>query len=330
MIQVNESAGSSVFALKKFVDALSVATTAEQVFLLALAAIRDVLKPDHAYVSMEPGEAAPSKIVLPVHAGQQLLGFFILDYEYPRPISKVDVELAEIIAMQAGLTIDGLQTRHRKAEMVAMAVHELRSPLNSIMAASLLVGAGKAIPRAFIMIHRNARLQQKLIDELLAISQVDAGRIELQWTSLDLTPLLTDLIEDLQIVAAADGTVIHSRLNGPLMVRGDAQRLHQIFSNLIGNSIRSVPPNGEIHVNAEVIDGFVQVAISDNGIGISPEHLPYIFERFRQVRPPEQSSGLGLGLAIVHELVAMHRGTVVANSAGLGKGANFCVRLAAE
>jgi signal transduction histidine kinase len=266
-----------------------------------------------------------------VHAGDQLAGKFVLCFESQRKFTNKEIELAEILRLQAGVAIVALEAQRRRAECAAMAVHELRAPLTAIIGGALLIKSGKAIPRALEMIERNARLQDKLIEELLHLSQIEAGKVELQMKSLDLTPLLTEVVDEIQLSAADDGTIIQSELQSALFVNGDALRLRQVFSNLLGNSVRCASPNGEVRIRARVSEGLVQVRIMDNGIGICAEDLPHIFDRFRQVRSAgtRPHGGLGLGLAIVQDLVTMQGGTVTAESAGPGKGANFCVTLSA-
>jgi len=214
-----------------------------------------------------------------------------------------------------------------------MAVHELRTPLTTIMGASCLLRSekGSGVERALQMIERNTQMQEKLIEDLLNLSEIDAGRIELDWTTLDLASVLETVIQDMRTVAADSCPAIHSEFQGPLLMRGDPQRLWQVFSNLLSNSIRFVPSEGEIRISAIRQAGMIEVSVGDNGIGISAEQLPFIFQRFRQAhrRKVQSYAGFGLGLAIVKELVTMHGGSVAVDSAGPGKGSNFIVRLPA-
>jgi signal transduction histidine kinase len=272
-----------------------------------------------------------STLTIPVYADNHFAGKFVLHFGQPRAFTEAELEMAEIIALEVGLVTRSLQAQRMKAELAAMTVDELRAPLTAIIGGALLIKSGKGIPRALEMIERNARLQEKLIEELLSVAQIDAGKLEVQLENLDLAPLLTEVIDETQVGAAEEKTVIHFELRSPLMVHGDAQRLRLVFSNLLGNSVRCAAPNGEVLVNAVASDGFVRVMIVDDGIGISPEQLPHLFERFRQVHSSRERSynGLGLGLAIVQDLVTMQGGAVTADSPGPGKGAQFCVRLCA-
>jgi signal transduction histidine kinase len=343
MSQTVESPTGELVALRRFVEALTHARLVEEVFTAGLDALHEIFSPDRAFVviqetrtgrqdkqiSQEAGSS--STLTIPVLAGDQFVGKFVLCFESQRKFIDKEIELAEILALQAGVVIGALQAQRIKAEFAAMAVHELRAPLTAIMGGTLLIKSGKAIPRALEMIERNTRLQERLIEELLNVSQIEAGRVELQMKKLDLAPLLSEVIDEIQLAAADDGTIIQADLQSALFVNGDAQRLRQVFSNLLSNSVRCASPNGEVRIQAIVSDGFVRVGIMDNGIGISSEVLPYIFDRFRQVRSAgrRDHGGLGLGLAIVHDLLTMQGGTVTAESPGPGKGAKFCVTLSA-
>ncbi|HYR44655.1 MAG TPA: HAMP domain-containing sensor histidine kinase, partial [Terriglobia bacterium] len=260
----------------------------------------------------------------------------ILQCEEIRSFSDHDAALIEIIAAQAGFAIERIQQEHatqkeqrQRDELIAMAAHELRSPLTAIVGATFIMRAGRVQDRgrALDIIERNARAQVNLIEELLSACQLDLGRVELQMSQLDLALVLEKVIEEIQPTAAANNTALHFELQRPLMVRGDAQRLWQIFSNLLTNSVRFASPNGEVRITSDGGSAMTKVCIRDNGIGISEDQLPFIFERFRQAHPPltKPYVGLGLGLAIVKDLVTMHGGTIVAESDGPAKGACFTV-----
>jgi signal transduction histidine kinase len=328
--------------LYRFVEALAQARSPEEVFTSGLNAVHEIFAPDRAFVVMPDAKPArqekntisyetgsASTLTIPVVANNQFAGKFILQFERHRTFSDRELELAAILALQSGLVVATVHGQRMRAELVAMAAHELRAPLTAILGGALLIKSGKAATRALDMIERNIRLQEKLIEELLHISQIDAGRIVLQMEKVDLAPLLNEVVDEIQTSATDDGTVIRSDLESPLVVKGDPQRLRQIFSNLLGNSVRCASPHGEVRLRAFMSEGFVQCSIVDNGIGISAENLPHIFERFRQVPSSHvrSHSGCGLGLSIVHDLVTMQGGTVTAESPGVGQGARFCVKL---
>src|SRR5437773_12357155 len=157
--------------------------------------------------------------------------------------------------------------------------------------------------------------------------------------TLDLVAVIEKVVDEIQPTAALSRTLVQVDLERPLMVRGDARRLWQICWNLLTNCIQFASPNGEVQIQAYEVQiqayngaSTVKLCVRDNGIGISQDQLPHIFERFRQGHTPQLKSysGLGLGLAIVKDLVILHGGTIVAESAGPGKGACFTVTLPAE
>jgi signal transduction histidine kinase len=141
--------------------------------------------------------------------------------------------------------------------------------------------------------------------------------------------IVEQVIEEIRPVAANKNISIAEQMNGPIMVRGDAQRLWQIFWNLLSNAVRFVSPGGEIRVVAAAEEGCAKLCVSDDGCGIRPDRLAHIFDRFEQVHDPRLQTydGFGLGLAVVKEFVSMLGGTVIAKSDGPGKGAAFTVSL---
>ena len=331
----------------RLIRELSDAESIEQVYGMALHAVQEIFTPDRAFValseaggstsdpqSIHPGWA--SDLGVPIYAAEELLGKFILQFDEVRSFSDQDAAVMEMVAALAGFAIERIWQEHgaqrqqrQKGELIAMAAHELRSPLTAIVGATFLLRAGRSVERvrALEIIERNAQAQVALIEELLAVCQLDLGRVELQMSPLDLAVVLEKVIEEIQPTAAANNTSLQFQLQRPLMVRGDAQRLWQIFSNLLTNSVRFASPNGEVQITSDGGSAGTKICIRDNGIGIGHDQLPYIFERFRQahvaqLKPPV---GLGLGLAIVKDLVTMHGGTIVAQSDGPAKGACFTV-----
>ncbi|MBD2778463.1 ATP-binding protein [Iningainema tapete] len=221
-----------------------------------------------------------------------------------------------------------------KDEFLAIVSHELRTPLNSILGWTRMlrnqnlnaVTAAKALET----IERNAKLQGKLIDDILDISRIVQGQIHLNMCPLDLIPVISAVIENIHPIAqtkAIEVKCIIDPMKGQVMA--DAERLQQIVWNLLLNAVKFTPTGGYVEVRLEQIDLTAQITISDTGKGISPEFLPYVFEPFRQADATTTRShdGLGLGLSIVQHLVEMHNGKVSAASAGVGLGATFTVEL---
>src|SRR6185436_17993690 len=184
--------------------------------------------------------------------------------------------------------------------------------------------------RAIETIARNARAQGRLIDELLDISRIMTGKLCLDLRAVKLAPLIQAVIEDERPAAKAKSITLRAVLNsdiGPFL--GDADRLQQIVRNLLANAIKFTPDRGDVQVLLKRNDSHIAITVNDTGQGIAPELLPHVFERFRQADSSNTRSkgGLGLGLAIVRQLVELHRGTVTAESPGENAGATFKVML---
>jgi signal transduction histidine kinase/ActR/RegA family two-component response regulator len=221
-----------------------------------------------------------------------------------------------------------------KDEFLATVSHELRTPLNAIMGWSHMLRSGKldqaTMTRAFETIDRNAKSQAQLIEDILDVSRVITGRLRLNMGPVDVVSVINSAIDSVQL--AADSKGIHLEVTLDPSVRhtvGDAGRLQQVVWNLLANAIKFTPPGGRVEVRVERADAALRVCVSDTGQGISAEFLPFIFDRFRQADSTSTRAhgGLGLGLAIVRHLVELHGGSVQAESAGLGKGALFTIRL---
>jgi len=221
-----------------------------------------------------------------------------------------------------------------KDEFLATLSHELRTPISAILGwAQLLKRPGrteKDLVQGHDTIERNARIQAQLIEDLLDMSRITSGKVRLDVQTLQPSTVLEAAVESLRPAAEAKGVRLAIVLDpraGP--VRGDPSRLQQVAWNLLSNAIKFSPKGGRVQVALSRINSHVEIVVADTGIGIEPEFLPYVFERFRQADASTTRSygGLGLGLAIVKRLVEMHGGLVRANSAGAGRGATFTVIL---
>jgi PAS domain S-box-containing protein len=219
-------------------------------------------------------------------------------------------------------------------QFLATVSHELRTPLNAILGwAHLLLHQpfdGTRAQAALETIVRNAQLQATLIDDLLDVSRILAGTMELQRGPTNLLGIVRASVDDVSPAARAKNIQIECRLHpldGP--VTGDARRLHQIVWNLLSNAVKFTPPSGRIVIDVHQNHEQAILMVSDNGVGISPEFLPHVFEPFRQadMSTERAQGGLGLGLAIVRHLVRQHGGTISADSGGTGLGAAFTVTL---
>jgi CheY-like chemotaxis protein len=221
-----------------------------------------------------------------------------------------------------------------KDDFLATLSHELRTPLNAILGwASILTSQhydGTRVERAIRAIDRNARIQARLIDELLDVSRIINGQMALNVTAVSLIKVIEGALDAVRPAAEAKGVEMVTRLEPPTrLIAGDGHRLQQIVWNLLSNAVRFTPPGGRVTVTLREDEAQTEIQVADTGIGIAPEFVPHVFERFRQADSSltRTHGGLGLGLAIVRHLVELHGGTVRATSGGPGRGATFTVRL---
>ncbi|HEX8556776.1 MAG TPA: ATP-binding protein [Pyrinomonadaceae bacterium] len=221
-----------------------------------------------------------------------------------------------------------------KDDFLATVSHELRTPLTSILGWSNMLLAGglsaEAHDRALGIIHRNAQSQNQLISDLLDVSRIISGKLRLDFRTVEMHSIIESAVEATRPAAAAKGVRLTAVLDpraGP--INGDADRLQQVVWNLLTNAIKFTPADGQILVKLESAGSRVEVTVRDSGIGIHPEFLPHIFDRFRQADPGANRvhGGMGLGLSIVRQLVELHGGAVRAESEGPGKGASFVISL---
>jgi PAS domain S-box-containing protein len=219
-----------------------------------------------------------------------------------------------------------------KDEFLATMSHELRTPLTSILGWARLLDSNqlteKDRERAIHIIQRNAEAQSKLIEDLLDVSRIITGKLKIDFQPTSFAAITESAINSMRPAADAKQLQLETSIDpaaGPIL--GDPARLQQVVTNLISNAIKFTPAGGRIEVSLDRPDGTVRLEVRDTGIGIEPEHLPHIFERFRQVDSSNVRAhgGLGLGLAIVDYLVRQQGGTVSAESEGSGKGATFRV-----
>jgi PAS domain S-box-containing protein len=222
----------------------------------------------------------------------------------------------------------------RKDEFLATLAHELRNPLAPVRnAVQLLRIADPSHPdvrRAYDIIDRQVGQMTRLVDDLLDLSRITRGQIVLQRTQVDLATVVRAAIETSEPAIQRGGHTLTVNLpDTPVMLHADVTRLGQVFSNLLNNAAKYTNPGGHIEVFAVQHGDTVDVSVRDNGIGIAPELLPRVFEMFTQVGPSTDRSrtGLGIGLALVKRLLDLHKGSIVAESAGVGKGSEFRVTL---
>ena len=220
-----------------------------------------------------------------------------------------------------------------KDEFLATLSHELRTPLNAVLGWTRVLRASRVDPptrdRALESIERNARVQARLIEDLLEVSRIVTGKLRLDVEEIDLADIVDSAIEVLMPAAAAKRMRLNADIRiKPAMTSGDPDRLQQVIWNVLSNAVKFTPPEGEVNVRLERRDGYV-LTVQDNGAGIDPKFLPHVFDAFRQAdgTSSREHGGLGLGLAIAKQLVELHGGTITAHSAGRNAGATIEITL---
>lgn len=221
-----------------------------------------------------------------------------------------------------------------KDEFLSVLSHELRTPLNAILGWSQMLrkqhlSQDRAM-RALETIERNARSQAKIIEDILDISRIITGKLRLQVSPVNLVTVIEAAIESVRLAAEAKSIRIQSVLDSSKNpISGDADRLQQVIWNLLSNAIKFTAKGGQLQIRLELVNSHVEITVSDTGQGISPDFLPYVFDRFRQHDSTTTRSygGLGLGLAIARQLVELHGGTISVASPGIGQGTTFIIKL---
>ena len=226
-----------------------------------------------------------------------------------------------------------LETIRLKDEFAAVVAHELRTPTNTIAGWSRMIEEHAIKPErvssAIAAIARNADSLRQLIDDLIDTNQLVAGRMRLSISEVNLDDVIQQAVDAVRLSADNKGVVLTRATvgNGRSTVRGDAVRLKQVVWNLLANAIKLTPAGGHVTVSLTDTSHTFRVEVADTGAGIDPEFLPHVFERFRQGKHGAGTGGMGLGLAIVRHLVELHGGTAFAQSAGLGRGAQFVIEV---
>jgi nitrogen-specific signal transduction histidine kinase/ActR/RegA family two-component response regulator len=258
-----------------------------------------------------------------------------------------DIRLSEALAREAALVADNarLQQEVREAsaaaeaanrvkdEFLAMLSHEMRSPLGAITIWASLLGMGK-LPQertahAIESIERNAAILSRFIDELLDVSRIVSGKLALDVQSVDLGAVADAALDTVRAAADGKGIRLERLIDSSDQVAGDSTRLQQVVSNLLTNAVKFSDRGGRVLLRVVTEGSHAVISVRDVGEGIAADFLPHVFERYRQANDAgaRVHGGLGLGLAIVREIVELHHGTVNAESAGPGQGATFTVTL---
>jgi PAS domain S-box-containing protein len=284
-----------------------------------------------------------SGLSVPLIARGRVLGaltLLVTDFSLRR-YDQPDLAFVEDVARRTTLAVENARlyqaaekANEAKDDFLAVLSHELRTPLTPILGWVYLLREEKPdqviYNRALQIIESNARAQERLIEDLIDVSRIMAGRMEFDKRMLDLAPLIASCIEAERRGADAKALRFHVVLNPDVgRVLADEERLRQVVRNLLTNAIKFTPESGVVEVRLESSDTHACISVKDNGQGIDPELLPHVFERFRQgdSSTARRQGGLGLGLTIVRSIVEAHEGTVHVESEGIGKGATFVVEL---
>ena len=290
-----------------------------------------------------------SVLVAPIRVEGRVDGLLYVANAGRRPFSDLDeavlvrladhvalaIRNARLLAREQEALAESEAANRSKDEFLATLSHELRTPLTSMLGwVRMLRGArldAEQTARALETIERNTRLQAKLIDDLLDVSRIVAGKIKVEQQRVDLAAVVGEAVQSLRREAEVAGVELAVSLDGDAgTVVGDVVRLQQIVANLVSNAIKFTPAGGRINVSLERVDaGSLRLVVRDTGVGIRPDLLPRIFDRFLQgdASRTRGRGGLGLGLAIVRHLVELHGGFITAASDGPGHGATFTVTL---
>ncbi|OKH43814.1 hypothetical protein NIES2101_29535 [Calothrix sp. HK-06] len=245
----------------------------------------------------------------------------------------IALERSELLTSLQQQTEELVRVNRIKDEFLAVLSHELRSPLNPILGWTKLLQMRKVdetkMAEALATIERNAKLQTQLIDDLLDVAKILRGKLSLNMTFVNLSFVIEAALETVRTAAVAKSISLHPVLPNIGQVSGDSARLQQIVWNLLSNAIKFTPSGGQVNIRLQQVGNQAEITVSDTGKGISRDFLPHIFESFRQedASITRKYGGLGLGLAIVRQLVEAHGGTITADSPGEGLGATFTVRL---
>ncbi|MBV9864179.1 MAG: GAF domain-containing protein [Abitibacteriaceae bacterium] len=283
-----------------------------------------------------------SFMCVPMIAHNRTLGAItFVTTESRRHYNEADLAMAEELARRAALAVDNArlyeeaqEANRAKDEFLILAAHELRTPLTVLLGYAHLLKNDKldaeSRKTSIETVERNAWALVQVVNDIVDISRMNAGKVLIDLRPLTLTPIIEAAVENIQSAAESKAIRLEVTIDpGVGIVSGDSNRLQQVVWQLLSNAIKFTPVGGHIELHVTSTVTHARIMVTDNGVGISPQFLPHIFERFRQQDSTLTRSfkGLGMGLAIVRYLVEMHGGMVYATSAGEGEGATFTVEL---
>jgi signal transduction histidine kinase/ActR/RegA family two-component response regulator len=297
----------------------------------------------------QPVRLTPQELCLPLLIRGQAIGALSLKLRTDDPLDGERIALLEAAADQCAQALERARlyaleqlrreelerSNRMKDDFLGIVSHELRTPLSAILGwARMLrhgmVGSSQARERALEAIERNATLQARLVDDLLDVSRIVTGKLDLETAAVDLASVIDAAVDSVRPTLLAKGVEIRLSLApGGVTVLGDERRLQQVVWNLLSNAIKFTRAGGRIDLGLVRDGATARISVKDNGIGIPQDALPHVFERFKQAdgSATRQYGGLGLGLSIVHHVIEAHGGRVSALSEGEGRGAEIVVEL---
>src|SRR5438034_3873878 len=280
-----------------------------------------------------------SAVVVPIQGRHSIIG--VIGFVSARPARYTSTELifAQDVSRRISLALENArlyreaqEASRAKDEFLATLSHELRTPLNAILGWIQILRAKRVdeitTARAFEAIERNAKAQAELIEDMLDVSRIITGRLRLEMQPVRLSSAVEAALDSVRPTADAKGVRLECDLTSDTgSISGDPHRLQQIVWNLLSNAVKFTPSGGSVRLKLEYTEGEARLTVIDTGKGISPQFLPYIFDRFRQAETMSSrtASGLGLGLSIARHFVELHGGVIEASSEGEGRGATFTV-----
>jgi PAS domain S-box-containing protein len=280
-----------------------------------------------------------SAVVVPIQGRHSIMGVIGFASGMPYRYTSVELIFAQDLARRINLALENArlyreaqEANRAKDEFLATLSHELRTPLNAILGWTQILRTKRVdevtTGRAFEAIERNAKAQAELIEDMLDVSRIITGRLRLEMQPVRLSSAVEAALDSVRPTAEAKGVSIECDLapdSGP--ISGDPHRLQQIVWNLLSNALKFTPSGGMVRLKMEYTSCEAKLTVTDTGRGISPQFLPYVFDRFRQAETMSSrtASGLGLGLSIARHLVELHGGLIEACSEGEGRGATFIV-----
>jgi signal transduction histidine kinase/CheY-like chemotaxis protein len=270
-----------------------------------------------------------------VDASGTVTGIFVQGHDMTEQ-HRLETERARLLEGAQSARADAERANRLKDEFLATVSHELRTPLTAVLGWVQMLRTGQIATeerraRALETIERNARAQSKLVEDLLDVSRIMSGKLQLAIEALSVDDIVEAALESARPAAAAKQIELTSSVDRDAHLMGDAGRVQQIVWNLLSNAVKFTPSGGRVSVTVRRDGSSVEIQVTDSGQGITPAFLAHVFEPFRQAEgsSTRKHGGLGLGLAIVKHLVELHGGSIAVTSEGAGRGATFIVRLPA-